>query len=115
MHGNVTDFDRKVAANIKRTRVELKLTQPRVAEVLGITYQSYQKLENGRTSIRAHVLWTIAELFQVPVGSLVDDADGRLNNHRLISDVVANMAVMTTADVNRVVDFAYAVKTGNTK
>lgn len=110
MQKHVTDFDRTVAANIKRLRVERGLTQPRVAEVLGITYQSYQKLEGGRTSLRARSIWAIAELFSVPATQIVEGADFQLNNGDRIAEVAARMAKMGEQDASAVVSYAYHLK-----
>ena len=41
---------------LKRLRVEAGLTQSQIAEKLGMTYQEYQKIENGKTIIRADKL-----------------------------------------------------------
>lgn len=111
MQKHVTDFDRTVAANIKRLRTDRGLTQPRVAGVLGITYQSYQKLEGGKTSIRARTLWAIAELFGVPVTQIVAGTDHQLKNGEHVANIAANVADMSFSDATRVADFAYAVKT----
>lgn len=70
-----TDFDVKVAANIKRYRQEAKLTQPQVAEHLGITYQSYQKMESGRHSFRASTLDRLALLYNKKLFHLIDGAE----------------------------------------
>lgn len=113
MQKHVTDFDRTVAANIKRLRVERGLTQPRVAEVLGITYQSYQKLEGGKTSIRARSIWAVAELFSVPVTQIVEGTDFQLNNGEHIANISARVAGMSFTDATRVADFAYSVKIGD--
>lgn len=115
MQTHVTNFDRTVAANIKRLRVDRKLTQPRVAEVLGITYQSYQKLEGGKTSIRARSIWAIAELFSVPVTQIVEGTDFQLKNGEHVANIATRVANMSFSDATRVADFAYAIKTGTEK
>lgn len=115
MQKHVTDFDRTVAANIKRLRADRGLTQPRVAGVLGITYQSYQKLEGGKTSIRARTLWAVAELFSVPVTQIVEGTDYQLNNGEMIASIASNVADMSFSDAARVSSFAYGIKTGNIK
>ena len=110
MQKHVADFDLTVAANIKRMRLDRKLTQPRVAGVLGITYQSYQKLEGGKTSIRARSIWAIAELFNVPVTQIVEGTDFQLKNGDRIAEVAARMAKMREQDAFAVVNYAYHLK-----
>lgn len=59
----VTDFDKAIAANIRKLRVKAGLTQPNVADHLGITYQSYQRMERGGVSFRASTLDKLAALY----------------------------------------------------
>ena len=50
---------------IKKLRNELLLTQTQIAEKLGMTYQEYQKIENGKTVIRADKLFHICKTLNV--------------------------------------------------
>lgn len=48
---------------LKSYRTEKKLTQTQISELLGMKYQEYQKIENGKTIIRvdklAHICKTL--------------------------------------------------------
>lgn len=48
------------------------MTQPMVARVLGVTYQSYQKIERGVVSLRVSTLHKLAQCFEVSMASLID-------------------------------------------
>jgi DNA-binding XRE family transcriptional regulator len=74
MSPKVTPLDQRIGKHIAELRRSREVTQPMVARVLGITYQSYQKIERGLVSIRVSTLLKIAEYFSVPVGSIIDGA-----------------------------------------
>jgi len=65
MGSKVTDLDLTIARNLKRFREEAKLSQPHVAGFLGMTYQSYQKMEGGRVSFRASSIDRLCQLYGV--------------------------------------------------
>lgn len=71
MASRVTPFDEEMAGLLKNLRVQAKLTQPQVASHLGITYQSYQKMEGGKHAFRLATVVSLAELYQVDIGDLV--------------------------------------------
>jgi transcriptional regulator with XRE-family HTH domain len=65
-----TQLDRDIGARLRALRTQRKLSQPVVARALGVTYQSYQKMEAGKVSLRASTLATLAKFYKVPVASL---------------------------------------------
>lgn len=108
----VCSFDVAVAKNIRALRKTRGLSQPRVAGVLQIAYQSYQKLENGKVKIKAKTVWTLAELFGVSPEALIEGADAHLPNSAAASAIRVELAEMSAADASHVVDFAYKVRKG---
>lgn len=50
---------------LKEVRQKKGLTQTQIAEQLGMTYQEYQKIENGKTVVRADKLYHICETLSV--------------------------------------------------
>lgn len=79
MTSRVTDLDRAIAKNIRRLRDEAKLTQPQVAGHLGITYQSYQKMEGGKVAFRASTLDQLAQLYNMRLHHIIGGADQPLD------------------------------------
>lgn len=51
--------------NLKQLRLRKNLTQIQIAELLEMTYQEYQKIENGKTIIRADKLCHICETLKI--------------------------------------------------
>lgn len=56
---------------IRDLRIERGLTQPVVAERLGITVAAYSRKENGKRPWRVRELRELAELFGVPAAEVL--------------------------------------------
>lgn len=70
-----SDIDRIVGQNIHRQRRKLKLTQEKLGELLGLTFQQVQKYEKGVNRVSAGRLFEIAGVLEVPVAFFFDGAD----------------------------------------
>ncbi len=93
MNSRATPVDNQLAETIRRLRDEAGLTQSQVARAIGVTYQSYQKMERaGSHSFRVSMLCRLAEIFRVkPADLLSGDAVAlsgpREDAHRLIDEI----------------------------
>ncbi len=72
--------DRHVGRRLKRRRIALGLSQERLAELLGLTFQQIQKYERGANRLGASRLYEAARALDVEVGFFFEelgaDADG---------------------------------------
>ncbi len=59
--------DVHVGKRIRERRVSLGMSQEKLGEYLGLTFQQIQKYEKGANRISASKLWTISHLFDVPI------------------------------------------------
>ena len=59
--------DRHVGLRIRMRRKEMGVSQERLAESLGITFQQVQKSERGANRVSASKLWEIAGALKTPV------------------------------------------------
>jgi len=66
-------IDQDVGARIKFQRVSLGMSQEKLADVLGITFQQVQKYEKGKNRIGAGRLMEISRALTVPVTFFYDD------------------------------------------
>lgn len=64
--------DRHVGVRIRMRRKELGVSQERLAEALGITFQQVQKYERGANRVSASKLWEIATTLKTPVAYFYD-------------------------------------------
>ena len=60
-----TDIDRLVSERILARRNELDMSQPELAERVGVTFQQVQKYENGKNRISAGRLYEVAKALGV--------------------------------------------------
>ena len=58
-------------------RKEMGVSQERLAEALGITFQQVQKYERGANRVSASKLWEIAGALRTPVGYFYDGLEGQ--------------------------------------
>lgn len=59
--------DRRIGQRVRSRRLEISMSQERLAELLGVTFQQVQKYEKGVNRIAASRLFDIAAALDVPV------------------------------------------------
>ena len=64
------EVDVTVGRNVRTLRVQRKLSQEKLGEALGVTFQQVQKYEKGSNRISSSKLSQIAKFFQVDVATL---------------------------------------------
>jgi len=78
-------IDAHVGGRIRLRRTLLGLTQERLGDALGLTFQQVQKYERGANGVRASRLFDLARILEVPVGYFYDDlpaaAGGTVNRY----------------------------------
>lgn len=60
---------------LKELRQEKKLSQKEIAETLGFSLRSFQRMENGESQIKPEKAQMLADFFGVPVGYLLGYSD----------------------------------------
>mgnify|MGYP006270461259 CR=1 FL=1 len=69
-------IDKQVGANIRQLRTYHGLSQEKMAEKLGITFQQVQKYENGSNRVGASRLFNIANILNTSVERLYEGVKG---------------------------------------
>ncbi|WP_244935156.1 helix-turn-helix domain-containing protein [Acuticoccus sediminis] len=64
---STTEIDAHVGSMVKIRRIELDMTQEKLANMLGITPQQLQKYERGTNRIGASRLYRISVILDVPI------------------------------------------------
>ena len=64
--------DRHVGSRIRLRRQLLNLSQEKLGEELGVTFQQVQKYERGTNRVGAGRLWNLAKVLDVPVSFFYD-------------------------------------------
>lgn len=74
--GKANSIDEHVGMRLRQKRSLLNLSQEKLAESLGITFQQVQKYENGANRISASRLYQLSKTLSVPVSFFFDSYEG---------------------------------------
>lgn len=85
-------IDVHVGRRVKIRRMELGMSQEKLAAAIGLTFQQVQKYEKGKNRISSSRLWQIAQTLQVPEAFFFEGAPGRSRSDRKLpsGDFVAD-------------------------
>src|SRR5215470_10634886 len=64
--------DKYVGSRVRMRRIMLGMSQEKLGEALGLTFQQIQKYEKGTNRVGASRIQQIAEILQVPVSFLFE-------------------------------------------
>jgi transcriptional regulator with XRE-family HTH domain len=68
--------DTHVGSRVRLRRNQMRMSQERLAELLGLTFQQVQKYEKGANRIAAGRLYDIARVFGVPITYFYEGFEG---------------------------------------
>ena len=68
--------DVHVGARVRLRRNMLNMSQERLGEAMGLTFQQVQKYEKGTNRIGASRLWRLSQVFSVPISFFFDEMIG---------------------------------------
>lgn len=70
-------IDRKLGQRVRTRRLEIGMSQERLADLLGVTFQQVQKYEKGINRIAASRLFDISSALDMPVSRFFEGLTGR--------------------------------------
>ncbi|MEZ5957638.1 MAG: helix-turn-helix transcriptional regulator [Hyphomonadaceae bacterium] len=85
-------IDRKVGQRVRSRRLEIGMSQERLAELLGVTFQQVQKYEKGVNRIAVSRLWDISIALELPVSRFFEGVSVRgvaENRQEFVDDALA--------------------------
>lgn len=86
--GKPNPVDIHVGGRVRLRRTLLGMSQEKLGDALGLTYQQVQKYERGASRIGASRLYTLSKILNVPVTFFFEDLGGGLPAARGFSDTV---------------------------
>src|SRR5229473_721525 len=72
--------DKYVGSRVRMRRIMLGMSQEKLGEALGLTFQQVQKYEKGTNRVGASRLQQISEILQVPVSFLFEGGPSGATN-----------------------------------
>ncbi|MGO4705165.1 helix-turn-helix domain-containing protein [Microvirga sp. 2MCAF38] len=86
--------DQRIGQRVRLRRIAIGLSQERLAQALGITFQQVQKYERGTNRIGASRLQEIARVLSVPVASFYDADDQADGSPILVLDTPQSLPLL---------------------
>ena len=112
--GAPNPIDVHVGSQLKLRRILLGLSQERLADELGITFQQVQKYEKGLNRIGASRLWDLAQVLGVSVAYFYENLDEntrnksprKISNHLILSDNTQefDMSILLNKDIRDLIN-----------
>ncbi len=98
-----------VGDKIKQLRTERNLTQPQLAQAIGIEQSYLSKLENDKSVPSADIFQAILRAFAIDVGKFLDGIDERIVHRHLrqIPEVANHLGVNTALRVHNIKRWLY--------
>ena len=89
--------DAHVGARIKLRRSLLGMSQVRLGQAIGLTFQQVQKYERGTNRVGASKLWQLAQVLEVPISFFFDGLEGTGSAAQAGENEVAGRRLMQLA------------------
>ncbi|MGE0596898.1 MAG: helix-turn-helix domain-containing protein [Hyphomonadaceae bacterium] len=107
--------DRRLGQRVRSRRLEIGMSQERLAELLGVTFQQVQKYEKGVNRIAASRLFAIAGALEMPVAKFFDGlSDARASGVAESEDEYLHDALATPEGMQLMTLFA-AIKSAKVR
>jgi transcriptional regulator with XRE-family HTH domain len=88
---SVNAVDVRIGQRVRARRLEIGMSQERLAEILGITFQQVQKYEKGVNRIAGSRLWDISKALDMPVSRFFEGLDAKKSAKAQAPDEVGNL------------------------
>ncbi|MBI1811098.1 MAG: helix-turn-helix transcriptional regulator [Nitrospirae bacterium] len=98
---------RAIGEKIKGRRRELGISQERLAEILGVTYQQVQRYENGMNKLNVENIQTVADTLNMPVSYFFEGEKPSM--------VAEKSAFYLSANENRLLRYFRKIKSSASK
>lgn len=114
----IDPIDRHVGSRVRMRRMLMGISQEKLGEALGLTFQQIQKYEKGSNRISASRLQVIANTLQVPIPFFFENAPAgdppgdSFPGREMVADV---SAFLTTSEGLQVVKAFTRIKSGRVR
>ena len=85
-----TAMDQRVGQRIRLARKVAKLSQSKLGDSVGVTYQQIQKYENGTDRIGAGRLYHVAQVTDQPISFFFNEAEDYSSEDVEVNDLLAD-------------------------
>jgi transcriptional regulator with XRE-family HTH domain len=100
--------DEHIGKRVKSRRLQIDLSQEKLADLVGVTFQQIQKYENGVNRVAASRLWEMAKALGVPVSFFYEGLSVSGGVREESEDIVYDM--LATPEGQRLLQIFGAIK-----
>jgi transcriptional regulator with XRE-family HTH domain len=111
--------DAHVGARIKLRRSLLGMSQVKLGQAIGLTFQQVQKYERGTNRVGASKLWQLAQVLDVPISFFFDGLDqgssgegGENVAGRRLMQLAADFVLLTEEERSQIAKLVGAIAAG---
>jgi transcriptional regulator with XRE-family HTH domain len=97
--GKPNPVDVHVGARVRLRRTLLGMSQEKLGDAIGLTFQQVQKYERGANRIGASRLYHLSQVLDVPVAFFFDDIGGSMSMPKMAGGVAEPQASFETRDL----------------
>lgn len=72
-----TMIDRDIGSRIRKVRIALGMSQMKLSEIVGVSFQQIQKYESGANKVSIEKLRKISEALNVPIGYFIGGGENK--------------------------------------
>lgn len=104
MKKSTGSIDKEIGSRVRMRRVSVGMSQEKLGDMLGLTFQQVQKYEKGTNRISASRLQAISDVFRVPPSFFFQDEDAAMPSAgavRETGDVSTFVSSKEGLDLNR--------------
>ena len=105
---STTTIDVRLGQRVRARRLEIDMSQERLADIIGVTFQQVQKYEKGVNRMAGSRLWDIANALEIPVARFFEDIGTRKETKTATRDNTAS--VLATPEGAQLVALFAAIK-----
>jgi transcriptional regulator with XRE-family HTH domain len=102
-------IDRLVGRQLRKRRLELGLSQQRLADAIGVTFQQIQKYEHGSNRVVASRLFDLAKVLHVTVEYFFADPEREAASGTQADEPLATSGYPSPGETRKLVDAYYAI------
>lgn len=86
-----------IGAKIRQRRTAQRLSQEKLAELIGVTFQQIQKYEKGVNRVSASMLYRIAQELRTPINDLLPPSEQSLAGAGVDVSTVRTLVTLVSA------------------
>ncbi len=108
-------LDRYVGSRLKMRRGLLGISQTKMGQITGVTFQQIQKYEKGINRISCGMLYQFAKVLKVPIDYFFEGFENEELNSKLINKLIDNCPIVEEKEIFLLIKYYIQIKDPQTR